>query len=241
MPGTDPQAVRLLCLPHAGGGAAWFGNWASALAGVDVLPVQPPGRETRLAEVPFSSMSDLIAALGPAVLPLCRTRFALFGHSMGAHVAFELTRWLRDRGESLPLCLILAGARAPHLPPRDPPLWGLDDTALLASIEILYGSHFEPDMHELVSLTLPTLRADLKVVESSAHQPAAPLPVPMLVLAGHADQGVSLAEARQWQRHTSEEFEFKVLQGQHFFPVTQREATLACVARALAKHAATVA
>lgn len=241
-PAARPDALRLLCLPHAGSGAAWYGTWSSRLgADVDVVPVQPPGRENRLAEAPHVDMRSLVDAMGPALSPWCTGRYALFGHSMGSHVVFELVQWLRDSGLELPVCLIVSGSRAPHLPPVPPLLCEMNDDELLGAIESRYGSRFEPDMRELVQLTLPTLRADLSVVETHVHRATAPLPVPLLVLAGAGDDSVPLADARQWERHTSESFEFKLFPGGHYFPMTQRDAVLACLTRVLAQHSAAAA
>ena len=231
--------MRLLCLPHAGSGAAWYGSWAPHFgASVEIVPLQPPGRESRLDEAPFADMDALIAALAPAVAPMCAGRVAVYGPSLGAQVAFELVRWLRDAGHALPVCLIVSGARAPHLPATHPLLHEMDDDELLATIERRYGTRFEPDMTDLVRLTMPTLRADLRVVETRSFRASMPLPVPLLTLAGSSDGSVPLAEARQWEHHTSEGFEFKLFPGGHFFPMTQRDAVLTCIARTLAQHSA---
>ncbi|CAN5302945.1 alpha/beta fold hydrolase [soil metagenome] len=237
VPDSSPNRLRLLCLPHAGSGASWYSSWANRLGSdVDVVPLQPPGRESRIGESAFSCMNELVDALYAAVLPLCRHPYSVFGHSMGSHVAFELVRRLRDAAMDLPVCLIVSGARAPHLAAARPCLFELGDDALLAAIESRYGACFEPEIRELVRLTMPTLRADLQLVETQVHRAGTPLPVPMLVLAGASDASVPLADARQWERHTSETFEFKLFPGGHFFPMTQREAVLGCIARRIANH-----
>lgn len=236
---ASPTRMRILCLPHAGSGAASFAAWAERLGhGIDIVPLQPPGREGRLNEAPFTDMDSLVASLFAAAAPLCEGRYAVFGHSMGAHVAFELVCRLRDEGRELPSCLIVSGARAPHLPATRPLLFELGDEDLLNAIEIRYGARFEPEMREIVRLSMPTLRADLRVIETRPLRPTPPLPVPLLALAGASDASVPLADARQWQRHTSDDFEFKVIPGGHFFPSTQREMLLACVARSLSQHSA---
>ena len=210
-------------------------------AEVDVMPVQPPGRETRMQETPHRDMASLIDAMWPAIAPWCNAPYAVYGHSMGAHVAYALVRRLHHLGCALPLMLIVSGARAPHLPARQPLLCELDDDALLAAIELRYGARFEPEVRELLLMTLPTLRADLSVVETQDARPPTPLPVPLLMLAGASDASVPLSDARQWERHTSEHFELKLFSGGHFFPNTQRDAVVHCVARALAAQRRAVA
>src|SRR4051794_36920377 len=108
VPTPRPDARRrLFCLPHAGGGAAAFRRWADGMAAaVEVVAVQPPGRETRFREPPFTDWRSLVVSLADA-LPADRP-FALFGHSLGALLAFELARELRRRGGPPPDHLFVA-------------------------------------------------------------------------------------------------------------------------------------
>jgi glycosyltransferase involved in cell wall biosynthesis len=96
--------LRLFCLPWAGGGALAYRAWREPLASVaSVCPVRLPGRESRSAEPPFERMEDLVAALLDALEPYTGEPYALFGHSMGAGIAFELTRALRGAGMPAPM------------------------------------------------------------------------------------------------------------------------------------------
>ena len=98
MPGSRDAAkgARVFCFPHAGaGGSSLYRGW-----GANLCPAVPPGREGRYLEPPIDRMEALIAALEPAIAPLLDRPFAFFGHSMGAGVAFELTRALRRSGRS---------------------------------------------------------------------------------------------------------------------------------------------
>src|SRR3954463_501070 len=91
--------LRLVCLPYAGGSASIYHGWASELDDdVELVAVQLPGRGPRLREAPFTQMEALLGALVEAMAPLDDAPFALFGHSMGALVGFELARWLRAQG-----------------------------------------------------------------------------------------------------------------------------------------------
>ncbi|MCL5743582.1 MAG: thioesterase domain-containing protein, partial [Acidobacteria bacterium] len=132
--------TRLICLPHAGGGTAAYQRWAGRLgAEIAVYPAILPGRETRGAEKPFDCMESLVEALGTALLPHAGAPFALFGHSMGAAIGFELARWLRRRQAPLPFALLVSAARAPqfrrnYMPPPDP-----SDEQFLAELRRLEG------------------------------------------------------------------------------------------------------
>ncbi|MFD0430945.1 thioesterase II family protein [Streptomyces zhihengii] len=97
--------VRLFCLPHTGGGAALYRDWAGHLApGADVLAVRLPGREKRFTETPYRRLDDLTGALADAVEPLLDRPYAWFGHSMGALIGYEMCRTLRARGVRPPGC-----------------------------------------------------------------------------------------------------------------------------------------
>src|ERR1700733_12636953 len=86
-------ALRLFCLPHAGGGAGLFRGWPASLSpAVEVRGVQPPGRESRISEKPFTRLEPLVAALTDVLAASIDRPYILYGHSMGALLAFELTR-----------------------------------------------------------------------------------------------------------------------------------------------------
>src|SRR6185437_14927625 len=102
-------SLRLFCFPHAGGGAAIYRTWSGAFpSSVEVCPVLLPGREARLREPAYFSVFPLIDTLVPAIIPFLDMPFVLFGHSMGALIAFELVRELRRRRHRLPECLFVS-------------------------------------------------------------------------------------------------------------------------------------
>ena len=117
-------AMRLICLPHAGGGASSFHPLAALLPrDIEMLTVQLPGRESRLSEPPFRRMAPLVDALTDAIAPLLDDKpYALFGHSMGALIAYELGRAFERERLPLPRTTIVSGRRAPSVPNTEAPL-----------------------------------------------------------------------------------------------------------------------
>ncbi|MEU8053379.1 MULTISPECIES: thioesterase domain-containing protein [Micromonospora] len=216
--GSRPQApVRLFCLPYAGAGASAFREWQRAFgADVEVLPVQLPGRENRISEDPNFTVADVAAAIaGRADRP-----YAIYGHSMGGRVGFEVVRELRRTGGPLPLRLYVGGARAPHV--DDASLFDglstVDDEELLRRLGDGGGLPPEVLAHpELVELLLPLLRADFGRVDSYRYVPGEPLPVPVVAFSGRSDRAVSHAQSAAWERHTAAGFTLHEIDGGHFF------------------------
>jgi surfactin synthase thioesterase subunit len=228
-----PEApVRLFCFPHSGGSVGEYVRWADLLPGVEVWGVQLPGRGARAEEAPFTRVDALVDTLVGAVD--FGTRFAFFGHSLGALVAFETARRLRERGRPPPEWLFLSAAPAPQLPPRGIPASHLDEDGLLTALEPTYGElavelREDPELRELI---LPGLRADLLLVESYRHEARAPLDSGMTVLGGTRDD-LTRDALEAWRVHATGPFQLHLLPGGHFYLREQRDTLLRLVAETL--------
>lgn len=235
-PAPNPSArLRLFCLPFAGGGASVYRGWAQSLPTVELCPIQLPGRENRLGDTPFTVMGDLAERLADEILPFTDRPFALFGHSMGALISFELTRILRRRGAPVPRMLFLSAHRAAHLPLRRKPLIGLDDAEFLEAVRLFGGTPREVFEHkELVDIILPALRADLALCDGYRHEPGEPLGCPLVLYAGRQDAEVSPTEVEAWGEHTTEGARLRIFPGDHFFLRSNRDLLLRAMASALA-------
>jgi medium-chain acyl-[acyl-carrier-protein] hydrolase len=232
---ADP-AVRLVCFPHAGAGAAAYRPWIPLLpARMELWAVELPGRATRVAEPPVADVATLADALASAVGDEVPEAFAFFGHSMGALLAFEVCRRLERAGGRRPRHLVVAGRRAPHLPRLLPSVASLPDAELVRVIAERYGGI--PDVvrrePELMALFLPTLRADLAALEGYAYAPGPPLAAPVTALAGMQDDNARAADVAAWARHTTAAFALHTFAGGHFFVHEQREAVVARLSGAL--------
>jgi surfactin synthase thioesterase subunit len=210
-------AVRLICFPHAGGAASAYVSLARALAPeVEVLAVQYPGRQDRRHEAPVEDI-DRLADLIAGVLPTDPARpYALFGHSMGAVVAYETALRVARGAGPAPLRLFASGRGAPSLGPgRSDGLRG--DEALTAEIRRLGGSRGVLDDPELMSMVLPALRSDYRALGAYAWATSQPLDCPVSVLIGDADPLVTPDEAQSWLEHTAGGGSVRVFPGGHFY------------------------
>jgi surfactin synthase thioesterase subunit len=238
-PAARPPALRLFCLPHVGGSASVYEPWRGALgADVEVCPVELPGRQTRLRDEPIAQLAPLVDALASSIEDELDVPYALFGHSLGALVAFELARELRRRGADEPRVLFTSGGPAPRLPRVRPPVHDAPDDRVIALLEALGGLPADVlDEPELLRFFLPTIRADFAVFETYEYRPEPPLTCPVVVFTGAADVEVPPARVAPWSAESTGPFTFHVLPGGHFFVQTARPAVLDLVRAALAGHA----
>lgn len=213
--------MRLFCLPHAGGGATAFHSWNAALpAPVQIASVLLPGRETRLSEPLYTQMDALIDAMDRELRPWLDIPYAVFGHSMGALLAFEWARRLQRDGLSMPAWLFLSGRRAPDSPDDTSLLHSLPDREFIEVVTRLYDGIPDEFLQnaEFMEVILPILRADVSVVESFRFRESEPLDCPMTVFAGKKDASVGWGELLAWKRQTRRRFSVQLLPGGHFYP-----------------------
>ena len=235
-PRPNPRAaLRLVCLPYAGGGASMFRTWPDALPrDVELLAIELPGRERRIKERPFDQLAPLVTALTDAITPELRAPFAIFGHSLGALVGFGLARELRRRGHGGPVHLFASGRRAPQLPETSP-MHALPEPQFLARLRRLGGvPEAVLQEAELMAVFLPVLRADFKVSETAGVPYEAPLACPITALGGRTDELAFPDELDAWRAQTSAAFDRQMFAGGHFFLQGERAGVLACLSSRLA-------
>jgi len=231
--------LPLFCLPHAGGGASAYRTWAGKLPGVSVLPVQLPGRETGLRDCPYERMRPLVEELADVVLGVSGARpYAVYGHSLGALVAFELLREVRRRGAAAPVHLFVSGCVAPHVTFDDgPPVLGMTRDELVEMLRDLGGTPewllADPGVLEMI---LPAVRADFSVKETYRYLPEAPLHTPITVLASTDDPRAVEQTQALWSEQTLGACRVHTFEGGHFAVFEQQETTFGHLRAALAPH-----
>lgn len=233
--------LRLLCFTYAGGPTRLYQEWGAALGPeVEVAAVALPGRERRRHEPSFSRMDPLVAALTQGVAGWLDRPFALFGHSLGALIAYELACRLRAEGRAEPLHLLVSGRPAPDFAITTPMLHALPDDRLVSEVQRIYGGIPAAVLREreLLQMMIPSLRADLAVVETYVHRERPPLELPITALTGSADPVAPERAMAQWRRHTARRFEQVVVPGDHFFVQGAPRGVLALVRARLTDPAA---
>jgi medium-chain acyl-[acyl-carrier-protein] hydrolase len=228
-------ALRLFCFPYAGGAAPIYRGWPELLPSfVEVCAVQPPGRERRLHEKAFSNLLALVEAAGPALRPYMDRPFAFFGHSMGAWISFELSRYLRRENLTQPLHLFASGCPAPHIKNRSAITHNLPDQEFLKELQHLKGTPKEAlDHPDLMELMLPLLRADFSVTGTYEFSESDPLDVPITVFGGRADDHITQSDLEAWRSHTTGSCVLHMFPGDHFFLHTVQSELLRVLSREL--------
>ncbi len=234
-----PDAPRLVCLPHAGGSASYYFPVSAALSpDVEVIAVQYPGRQERRSEPPAGTIRDLADAVTQVLLDDVPGPLAMFGHSMGATLAFEIGTRLERSGVRISR-IFASGRRAPSCL-REETVHQRDDDGVIAELRSLNGTDSSLlAEEEILRMVLPAIRADYQAAETYV-MPAGtgPLRCPLTVLTGDADPKTTVEEARAWERHTTGPFDLSVFPGGHFFLADQRAGVLALVSERLAVPAA---
>jgi medium-chain acyl-[acyl-carrier-protein] hydrolase len=201
---------------------------------VEVCPVQLPGRDSRIAEPPFADLSELVRATGTALHRYFDKPFAFFGHSMGALLAFELTRQLRAEYDLSPEHLFVSGRAAPQLERTGRPVYDLPEDELLQELRELNGTPPEVLAHpELMKLMLPMLRADFALYDTYAYADGPPLTCPVTALGGLRDAAVPRASLQAWHEQTRGPFSLSMFPGDHFFLHSDKILLLGVLVRAM--------
>ena len=211
---------RVFAFPYSGAGASAYHQWVNYFNqhGIDFIGVRLPARENRLAEKPFSYLPLLIDTLLPEIIPLLNKPFVFFGHSLGALIAFELSRALRKEGHTLPVHLFVSAFHPPSLPNPNKALHRLAQDDFIDGIRA-YGNTSEKVLSNplLMDLFLPMLRADFALHETYHYKKESPLACPITVFKGRKDSFAKAEDMSDWQQETQSHYEEIEYNGGHFF------------------------
>jgi medium-chain acyl-[acyl-carrier-protein] hydrolase len=185
---------------------------------IDLCLVHLPGRSKRLREQAFTQTTPLVNAIADRIAPEIDIPYALYGHSMGATIAFELARELSRRHCAPPQHLFVSGRRAPQCPRTEPTTFNLADDEFIAELRRLNGTPSEVlDNPELLQLFMGLLRADFELVDTYQYHPAEQLSCPITVYGGLQDKEVSAESCHAWKEQTSASCNVRMVKGDHFF------------------------
>jgi surfactin synthase thioesterase subunit len=221
---TANRLARIVAFPWCGAGASVYRRLAASLSDrIDLVAVQLPGREDRYAERRLLRMDDIVHDVIGDIIPLLDRPVTLFGHSMGALVAYEVALALREHTGQEPTSLIVSGHGAPQCGRPGNHCWhAVDDETFVSNLRTLGGTPGALlDDPSTLRAYIPTLRADYEVVETYRPRPARPLTCPVLACAGGKDKEVSPETIHAWMRYTTGPCEIHWFSGDHFYLCSQ--------------------
>lgn len=234
VPSPRPAArLRLFCLPYAAGWPWAFRGWPAGLtADIEVRAICLPGRGRR-TDPPAASLDELVAGLCGALRPLLDRPYALYGHSFGALVGFELAAELERQGAPRAQRVFVSGCTAPGSHTTRAPLHQLSDDELVAEMLALNTAP-SPALADpgVLATTLALFRADLRLAEQ--HRPrGGAISSPLTAFFGQADPSATAEEMERWQSCTGGAFELRGFPGDHFFVHSQQERLLEAILQGL--------
>lgn len=222
----ESPSLRLFCLPHAGSGAVQFRFWANFLGpAIDVVAIQPPGRENRSREPMITSLEPMIAELVPRISAAITGPYALFGHSMGARLAYEVARELIRLGRPAPRQLFLSGHGAPGSDRSSrQPLSTMTDAELIAHLRKSGDTPHELlEDAEFLRRLLPLLKTDAGVTECAPPREGPLLGCPLQVFGGVDDRMWIADDLRGWAALTTGDCQVRMFPGGHLYLVQAQQ------------------
>lgn len=235
-----PDATfRLVCFPHAGGGALPFYRLAKLMPDwLQIVAVVPPGRESRFREPFASGIPEIASATASALRELPPLPQAFFGHSMGAVVAFECAHLLRAEESRRPRHLFLSGRRAYGPVPFESMLAHLPRQDFIREISIRYGGIPRQVLEDedMLNLFLPIIQSDIAALERHTFPPRPPLDLPMTLLGGQDDPQCADAEWAGWSNCFTGAVTRIRFPGDHFYMLAQSESLAHALLAGIASH-----
>lgn len=231
------MSLTLFCIPHAGGGASSFRGWSDGLQPVAaVRAVQLPGREARIGEPCLADIDAALDDLRSAMAAAPCGPFALFGHSLGGLLAFELAHRLQREGAPGPEVLIVSACRPPERVRVEHPFSHLPDKAFVDQVMTRYGGIPAPILADagFMRAIIPPMRADFSILERYVDRDRPPLACPIAVVVGRDDHVARPDDLHSWGARTTSEFSLDIIEGDHFYLQTRRREIAAVIRRALA-------
>lgn len=233
--------IKLFCFPHAGGSAAIYNSWKNGLSEeIELKALELRGRGKRFGSPMYESFEEAVDDLYYTIEDeIEQGDYAMFGHSMGGILVYELLRKLRVENKRLPVHMFFSGSCPPHIKcSQNKKMHLLSDEQLLYEIN-KYGGVSEEVINckELVDIMIPIIRADYKILENRMlTQEHKPFDIDITVMGGKDDQEVSEQELEEWSGYTTQSFRLLMYNGGHFFIESEKEKVLNVLSSTLAAH-----
>ncbi|MBS9782304.1 MAG: SDR family NAD(P)-dependent oxidoreductase [Arcobacter sp.] len=217
--------IRLICIPHGGGGPHTYKEWAEKLPDfIEVYALCFPGRGSRRDEDAICNMFELSDEISNVIAQISDKPYAIFGHSVGALVAYEVAKEIEKQGIMPPLRLILSAHKTPEDSKEDEPMYMLSDEDLMNKIlELGLLPNDVLENKELLDFILPPLRADFELSETYEYEKSKALNIPITATFGKSDPLLNGQDIQKWEKYTNSEYKIKEYDGDHFYTLSKQD------------------
>ncbi|MED4445710.1 thioesterase II family protein [Bacillus thuringiensis] len=210
----------LFCLPYAGGSRAIYHDWKNHLhPSIQIVPIELKGRGQRFLEVFYESLEEAVDDIFENIKDKIRNDdFAIYGHSMGGLLAFELYYKLSKLNSNKPKHIFFSGYRAPSVIRERENIYTLPDYEFMKKVMELGGTSEELMKNkDLLEIYLPIIRSDFMITETYNYEEREEkIACDISILNGKQDT-TNLKDILTWKNHGCGEFKVYNLEGNHFF------------------------
>ncbi|WP_193065047.1 thioesterase II family protein [Oceanobacillus oncorhynchi] len=215
----EKKRLNLLCLPYAGGSENIYVKWKKeVISDVNIIPIELSGRGKRMEDPLYNCLDEALEDIYKLSYEyITDSPFAIVGHSMGSMLAYELGIKLLKDAKKIPEFIIFSGKNPPHIK-LGTNYHQLPNDDMLHQLQKLGGINPEFSKYpELLSLFLPIIRSDFKLVETYECIPSSPFNHDIYVMYGSEDTITSGPSLMEWDNYTNSSCFYKEIEGDHFF------------------------
>lgn len=219
---SNQTPVQLFCFPYAGGESDFYAKWQDKyndISSFEVELIDYPGRGKKINSPLNTDFNELVEQLALEVNKRINKVFAFFGHSLGAIIAYEVAKKIKNDNNISPLCLFLSGCPAPQYICKIEPYKELSDAELVSKL-IPFGGIPETIIQqpELLSFFFPYLKSDFLLIDTYIPLITSSFTVPIVAFLGDKDTNLSIEQAKCWKGYNENNFfEYNIMSGDHFF------------------------
>lgn len=218
---SNTKKMKLFCIPNAGGSAVIYLKWKKYLDDfIELFPIELAGRGSMFKSPFYKSLEEAVDDVYRIVESnIGESHYAIFGHSMGSEIAYELCKKIHNSGNEMPRHVFLSGRYPPHICKKGKMMHQLSDKELLHEI-ISYGGTSEEllENQDVVDYFLEIIRADYRIIENHRHvEDNFMFPEDITVLRGKDDSLVDFSDLEEWKQYASKNCYIKEFNGGHFY------------------------
>ncbi|MBS4536684.1 thioesterase [Clostridium sp. D2Q-14] len=210
----------LFCLPYAGGSEAIYYKWKKYLdSSIELYPIELKGRGKRFDKGFYENLEEAVDDIFNNIKDkIDNTDYAIYGHSMGSLLAYELYYKIKKMGYLKPKHIFFSGYKAPSIIRTKENIYDLPDYDFIKKVMELGGTPEEVfNNKELLEVFLPVIRNDFKILENYNYKEREDkIECDVSILYGN-QEAINLEDVLLWKNHVSSGFKIYNLEGNHFF------------------------